>query len=86
MTCRPSASGSGHRSSVRARRQLTQQAERRRVVEAGGKHAAGELERLRLEAGRAPAREAALREAREAEAGWRGEAVRCMHEVRPGEP
>ena len=67
-------------------RQLTQQAERRRVVEAGGKHAAGELERLRQEAGRAPAREAALREAREAEAGWRGEAVRCMHEVRPGEP
>ena len=51
-------------------------------------HAAGELERLRHEAGRACAREAALLEARGAErgaeAGWRAEAVRCMHEVRPG--
>ena len=37
-----------------AQRQLTQQSERRRAVEAGGKHAAGELERLRHEAGCAP--------------------------------
>ena len=65
-----------------AQRQLAQQAERRRAVEAGGRHAAGELDKLKYEAGQKRATEAALHEAREAEGEWRREALRCIQEVR----
>ena len=51
-----------------AQRQLATATDRRRVAEAGGKHAIGELSKLQLDAGRARAMEAELDALHEAEA------------------